>query len=333
MSARLLVLLLLATGLLATSCRSDSDQLVVYSGRSQALVDQFVTEYRQQSDAAIQVRYGRDAELLAALEEEGRRSPADLFWGNTAGALSAAVNNGLLVPVPDSLLAIPAAFVPSSGYWVPLSVRFRSLAYHPGRFQADDLPQSVMRLPEMDELRGRVGWTPTYSSFQDFITAMRIIHGEHAARSWLDGMRALAPRAYPSNAPMLEALAAGEIDVALTNHYYILRVQAANPEQQVALHRFAPGDVGNLALVTGGGLLATGEEPGKGIHFLAYLLSSEAQSRLATEAFEYPVIRGTALPPGSPPFDEVLQLSPDIDYEQLRDMAGTQRLLRDAGLL
>lgn len=334
MPLRLLVTAL-GTLLLLPACRTDADRLVVYSGRSQALVERFIDTHRAVDDRPVSVRYGRDSELLAALEEEGRRSPADLFWANTAGALSAAVNAGLLVEMPGDVLGLPAAFVPSSRMWIPLSVRFRVLAYHPERIAAAELPASVMDLPAAEALGERIGWTPTYSSFQDFVTAMRVIHGEEAARDWLAGMRALSPRAYPSNAPMLEALAAGEIDVALTNHYYILRLTEGESERRlhIGTHHFAPGDVGNLALVTGAGLLSTSADHAAALDFIEHLLSVEAQSRLAREVFEYPVVEGAELPPRSPGFEEVLGLGPQLDYDQLRDMAGTQRLLRDVGLL
>lgn len=332
LAAAILVALLLITG-----CRPEADpeRLVIYSGRSQALVDGFVNQYRDMTDRDVRVRYGRDAELLAALEEEGARSPAGLFWANTAGALGAAANGGLLVEMPAELLGQPAAFVPGSGLWVPLTVRFRVLAYSPERIDARELPASVMDLPQVEALRGRIGWTPTYSSFQDFVTALRALHGEEAARDWLEAMRALSPRAYPANAPMLEALAAGEIDIALTNHYYVLRVTEGGGRNATAvdLHYFQPGDVGNLALVTGAGILATAEHQQPIISFLEYLLSTEAQSRAAQQTFEFPVVEGAAVPPGRISFDEALRLSPDIDLDQLRDLEGSLRLLRDVGML
>jgi iron(III) transport system substrate-binding protein len=324
-----------------TACQRDAgadgrDRLVVYSGRSQALVDGFVESYRVGAEGQVQVRYGRDAELLATLAEEGARSPAGLFWANTAGALGAAGNAGLLVALPDSLLQRPAAFVPSSGLWVPVTVRFRVLAYQPARIDAADLPASVMDLPGMPGLRGRVGWTPTYSSFQDFVTALRTLHGESAACSWLEDMRQLQPKAYPANAPMLEALAAGEIDVALTNHYYVLRALGTSPAgalPSIAIHHFAPGDVGNLALVTGAGLLETAESPEAALRFLEYLLSDEAQGRAVQSAHEYPVVPGVGVPAGTLSFDEALRLGPELDLERLRDLDETLRLLRDVGLL
>lgn len=320
---------------------AEPGELVVYAGRRQALVEAAVDRFREDTGIDVQARYGNDAELLAALQEEGDRSEADLFWANTAGALGAAVNAGLLAPLPDSLLQRPEAFVPSSGLWMPVTTRFRVLAYDPADVDSSALPASVLDLPERTDLRGRIGWTPTYSSFQDFVTAMQLQHGADATRAWIEGMKELEPKSYGSNTPMLEALAAGEIDVALTNHYYVLRMlhgenadtEGDAAEPPVAIHRFAPGDVGNLALVTGAGLLETATNRENAARFLAYLLSEEAQAQSAEMVYEYPVVQGVDLPPYFLPFDEAVRLSPDLDFERLRDMEGTLQLLREEELL
>lgn len=309
--------------------------LVLYSGRSQALVEPVLDRFREVTGIEVRARYGRDAELLAALAEEGDRSQADVFWANTAGALGAANNAGLLTAMPDSLLQRPGAYVPSSGRWVPVTVRFRVLAYNPAAVSEGDLPASVMDLPAMEQFRGRIGWTPTYSSFQDFITTMQLVHGEDSTRAWIQGVRALDPKAYPSNTPMLEAMLAGEIDVALTNHYYVRRITEGGGEdaEAVAIHRFAPGDVGNLALVTGAGLLQSGANDANAARLLSFLLSEEAQAMLAENVREYPVLRDAPTPPYLLPFDEAARLGPDIDFERLRDLEGTLRLLREEELL
>jgi iron(III) transport system substrate-binding protein len=313
--------------------------LVIYSGRRDVLVGPLVERFEGATGLDVEVRYGTDAELIAALQEEGQASPADLFWANTAGALGAAGNAGLLAALPDSLRRMPAAFVPSSGRWVPVTTRFRVLAYAPARVDTAALPASAMDLPQQAALRGRIGWTPTYSSFQDFVTAIRLLEGEEAAAQWLEGMKALEPKAYESNTPMLEALAAGEIDVALTNHYYVLRMlgdqdtTAAAGPPPVAMHHFAEGDVGNLALVTGAGLLETATHRDAARRFLAFLLTPEAQAFGVEEVNEYPVVPGVTLPAAFLPFDRAVALSPSLDFERLSDLEATLQLLRQQGLL
>lgn len=337
----------LIAALVLSACQSDSEEqqeLVIYSGRSKALVDSLVERYRQQADVPVRVRYGTDAQLLAALEEEGDQSQADVFWANTTGALGAASNSNLLAELSDSLAQIPANYAPSSRLWTPVTTRFRVLAYNSDRVNPDDLPESILNLPEQSELDGRVGWTPAYSSFQDFVTALRETEGEEAARAWLNGMQELNPKSYSSNTPMIQALAAGEIDVALTNHYYVLRLTEGESEGEeeeatsrasapVDTYHFASGDVGNLALVTGAAQLGSSDQPGDAQDFLGFLLSEEAQAYAARTVNEYPVVQGVQVPDYMLPVNEALELSPTFDFERLRNLEATLQMLRDTGIL
>lgn len=304
--------------------------LVVYAGRRDVLVGPLVERFREATGLAVEVKYGTDAQLIATLEEEGAASPADVFWANTSGALVAA--DALFAPAPDSLLGRPASFVPEGGRWVPLSVRFRTLAVAPSRVDTAGLPASVVDLPGRADLRERLGWTPTYSSFQDFVTAIRQTAGEDAAAAWLEGMRALRPKAYESNTSMLEALRAGEIDVALTNHYYVFR-QTQDGATDLAARAFATGDLGNLALVTGAGVLRTSTRPAAAARFLSFLLSDEAQTFVASELHEYPVVAGTDVPSYLVPVERAVGLGPQLDTGVLTDLDGTLRLLRSQDLL
>jgi iron(III) transport system substrate-binding protein len=319
----------------------DTAELVIYSGRSKALVDSLVERYRQQTDATVSVRYGNDAQLLAALNEEGDQSPADVFWANTTGALGNAIDNDLLTTLPDSLLDRPARFTPSGGRWVPVTTRFRVLAYNAEAVDSTALPASVADLPGMTDMEGRIGWTPTYSSFQDFVTALRTLEGAETAREWLQGMEALNPKGYSSNTPMIQALAAGEIDVALTNHYYVLRLKHGDaksdappqPGAPVDTYHFAEGDVGNLALVTGAGVLQTSDQSTEAQQFVRFLLSTEAQQFAAQTLNEYPVVEGVSVPEYMMPVNEALRLSPEFDFERLKELDATLELLRAEGLL
>lgn len=346
----------IAAFLLSSCGESTSDELVVYSGRSQGLVDPLVEDFKEQSGIDIEVRYGNDAELLLAMSEEGKQSPADIYWANTTGALAKASQNGKLATLPDSLTSKPASYTSSSGKWVPITVRFRTLAYNPNAVDTADLPSSVMDLPSTDQFEGRIGWTPTYSSFYDFMTSMRLIEGEDVAMEWLQGMKALNPNAYSSNTPMLQALAGGEIDIALTNHYYILRIkygsggqasdtdtdsdsdtsmegEGLNAESAVETYHFEDGDVGNLAMVTGAGQLKTSDNVAAAHQFLSFLLSKHAQKFAAESVHEYPVIREVELPDYMLGAEKAFELSPEYDYEQLKQLEGTLNLLREAGLI
>ena len=347
--------LFLALVVSLVGCGGEQDELVIYSGRSKALVDSLVSMYQEKADVPVKVKYGSDAQLLAALQEEGDQSPADVFWANTTGALGNAVNNDLLATLPDSVTGRPARFVPSNQRWTPVTTRFRVLAYNSDKISPEALPESVADLPLHDDLEGRIGWTPAYSSFQDFVTAMRVTEGADSTRTWLEGMTDLDPKGYTSNTPMIRALAAGEIDAALTNHYYVLRLKhggaegeyegyeeeeegeeeekAAPASAPVETYRFQNGDLGNLALVTGAGVLQTSTQSAEAQRFLQFLLSEQAQAYAANRVNEYPVVSGTEVPDYMVPVDSALTLSPEFELEKLQDMDPTLDLLREVGLL
>lgn len=345
------ILLIGLAALLLGSCgETTTDELVVYSGRSQALVDKLVEDFKAETGINIEVRYGNDAELLAVLNEEGEQSPADVYWANTTGALAQASENDMLTTLPDSLLNKPDAFKASSGKWVPVTARFRVLAYNPETVDPKNLPESVLDLPNQSDFEGRVGWTPTYSSFYDFVTALRITKGDDAAMEWLNSMQELNPKAYSSNTPMVQAIMAGEIDMGLTNHYYVIQTkyggkegyfedhehygeEGADPEANIATYHFADGDIGNLALLTGAAQLKTAENSEAAQKFLGFLLSRQAQEYAATSVNEYPVTGDVDLPEYMLEADKALKLSPEYDYEQLQQLEGTLNLLREAGLI
>lgn len=354
MLTRMFTLVLVA--LVVGSCaKTETEGLVIYSGRSRSLVEDLVQEFEEETGIEANVRYGNDAELLAVLNEEGDRSPADIYWANTTGALANATKQGLLATLPDSLLAIPESYSSSSGTWIPVTVRFRVLAYNSENIDRESLPESVFDIPDMEGMQGRIGWTPTYSSFYDFITSMRMIHGEDSTKKWLLSMQNLEPRAYGSNTPMIQALAAGEIDIALTNHYYVLRMKyggaegeyedeeeeeeeheeehTPQPNVSVETYHFAPGDIGNLALVTGASLLNTSDKKEQSLGFLEFLLSKQAQAYAVDIVHEYPVVKGVSIPGYMLQDDRAFELSPDYDYEQLQNLDETLNLLREAGLI
>jgi iron(III) transport system substrate-binding protein len=339
------------TAFFLSSCgQSSSEQLVVYSGRSQALVEPLVKDFKKQTGIDIEVRYGNDAELLAVLNEEGNQSPADLYWANTTGALATASKQNLLKTLPDSLLEKADNYRSSSGKWVPVTVRYRVLAYNTNKVDSTQLPSSVMDLPKMSEYDGRIGWTPTYSSFYDFLTTMRLSKGGEETKRWLLGMIQLSPKSYSSNTPMVQAIAAGEIDIALTNHYYILRLKYGGGEGEyedhehygeskpdasapIKTYHFEEGDMGNLALVTGAAELQTSQDTDAAHQFLSFLLSKQAQEYAAKSVHEYPVVRGVTLPDYMLDVDKAFELSPDYDYEKLQQLEGTLNLLREVGVI
>ncbi|HUR86734.1 MAG TPA: iron ABC transporter substrate-binding protein [Solirubrobacteraceae bacterium] len=323
-------LVVLATGVLA-ACGSggDSDELTMYSGRIAPILSPAVKQYEASSGEKVKVRYGDSPSLAAQLAEEGKNSPADIFFAQDAGSLDSVEKQGLLSPLPADILAlVPKRFQSVAGKWVGVTGRSRIIAYGP-KVKQSELPDSPLRLAD-EKWRGRVGWAPTNASLQGYITALRLVEGEDVAKKWLAGMVANDVQAYDSNIPVRDAIAKGEIDVGLINHYYVAEAQAEDPNYPVKVH-FPPKDLGSLINVAGIGVLASSEHKAEAIAFVRAMLAAKAQRYFADSSKEYPLIEGVEPSKELTPLSDIP--SPKVDLAKLGDLQGTLKLMRDTGAL
>jgi len=307
----------------------DAGQLTIYSGRGESLVGPLIERFEEVSGITVRVRYAGTSELAAAILEEGRRSPADIFYAQDAGALAALAEADALTRLPDGVIEmVGAEFADVDGRWVATSGRARVLVYSPER--VPNPPASVFDLVD-EEWRGRVGWAPTNGSFQAFVTAMRQIHGEAVTEDWLRGMIANDVRVYPKNSPQVQAVHDGELDVGLVNHYYLLRQTTVDDGWRGANHFTDPGEAGALINVAGVGVLKASENDENALAFIRFLLSEEGQTYFREETFEYPVAAGVEAWPTLVPLSELNP--PSLALTSLSDLEGTLELLRKVGAL
>jgi iron(III) transport system substrate-binding protein len=238
----------------------------------------------------------------------------------------------LLRQLPAELLdKVPTRFRSPDGNWVGVSGRARVVVYDTRELSPDELPTSIHDFTD-PQWRGRIGWAPTNGSFQAFVTAMRVLEGEDAARAWLEGIVANQPRRYENNTAVVQAVADTEIDVGFVNHYYLLRFLAEQGEAfPVRNHFLAGSDPGALVNAAGAGLLNASDAEPNARRFLDFLLSPESQAYFAQETNEYPLVAGVDGPAGQPALEDLQ--TPEIDLSDLSDLQGTLALLNETGVL
>jgi iron(III) transport system substrate-binding protein len=325
------LVVLVATAAIA-GCGGSDDTLTVYSGREEELVAPIFELFTDETGIDVEVRYGDSAELAATIAEEGGNSPADVFFAQDPGSLGAVESQ--LDLLPSTLLdRVEDRFRDAGGRWVGTSGRSRVLVYNTEALSEDEVPDSVFELvdPRWD---GRIGIAPTNASFQAFVTAMRLSVGDEATRQWLLDLEELSPKVYEKNTPIVEAAAAGEIDVGLVNHYYLYLVREEQPDAPVENHFLEPGDPGALVSVAGAGVLSSSDQGDDAERFVEFLLSDEGQRFYVEEAeeAEYPLVAGIEPKPGLPPLDELD--GPDVDLTSFgTEHEATVELLRETGYL
>lgn len=317
----------LASGIVA------ANELTLYSGRGESFVQPIVNQFERDTGIKVNVRYGDTAQLALLLQEEGSRTRADLYWGQDAGAMGSLAKTGLLATLPSRVYDdLPSIYTSRTGQWVAASGRARVLTYSTERVNAADLPLSVFELTD-PKYKGRLAVPPTNGGFQAFVTAMRVQHGDERTLEWLKGIKANEPVIFRNNTTAVQGIADGDVDFAIVNSYYLPRFVSADPNYPVAQTFFAAGDIGNLVNVAGIGVLEASRNKDNAVRFVEYLLSQSAQQYFTSVVNEYPVTPGVISNPVLTDLSELLAIAPEIDLDELADLPGTLRLLRDAGLM
>lgn len=305
--------------------------ITVYSGRSEELVGPLLEQFTAETGIAVELRAGDSGELAAQLLTEGDASPADVFFSQDAGALGAVESAGLFSELPTELLdVVPAAYRSADGTWVGTSGRVRVLVINPDL--VPDAPTTIDELLD-PQWKGLIGFAPTNASWQSFVTGLRVIRGDEAARTWLEAFAANEPVPFEKNGAVRDAVNSGEVAIGLVNHYYLYElVEAEGAENVVAVNQFlSPGDPGGLVNVAGVGVPTSAPHRAAALALVEYLLSQAGQTYFSEQTNEYPLRDGVALTDGLPTLADLQP--PAIDLSDLRSIAATQEMLDEVGLL
>jgi len=277
-------------------------------------------------------RPGPSSQLANTLvtELEGGGSEADVFWSIDAGSLGVVADAGGTHRLPQGAVEnVPQNFRPNRE-WVGVAGRARAIPYNTNRYSADDVPEDVMSFATDDRFSNALGWAPTYSAFQAFVTAMRILEGRDAAKGWLRGVLDRGVTEYRNEFDVSSAVADGEIGAGFANHYYALRVRAARPGVPLGL-AFTRGDAGALINTSGVGVIKGTGKRTLAERFVRHLLTVEAQEFFATRTFAYPMVEDIPPVGGLPSIADLEP--PDLDLQRLSDVQPTLDLLREVGIL
>jgi iron(III) transport system substrate-binding protein len=308
------------------SQKMETGTLTVYSGRAENLVGPIIEKFEKETGIDVQVKYGNTAELALAIIEEGRNSPADVYFAQDAGALGALSKEGRLLKISSPILQkVDPAYRSQNGDWVGISGRARVVDYNVNLVDKSQLPDSIWDFTD-PKWKGKIGWAPSNGSFQSFVTALRVLEGEDRARQWLLGIMANEPIVYSGNSPIVEALGRGEIHVGFVNNYYLQRYTTKDASFPVA-HHYTKGDAGSMINIAGAAIVDTTKNKALAERFIQYLLSEDAQTYFATSTYEYPLIKGIPVAASQIPIEQIKK--PAIDLNKLDDLQGTLNLLKD----
>jgi iron(III) transport system substrate-binding protein len=280
------------------SCGPSADQVVnVYTHRHYDADQQLFDRFTELTGIKVNVVSASADELIQKLELEGEGSPADLLITVDAGRLARAQQKNLLQPVSSELLEanIPATFREPGNHWFGLTYRARIIAYSKERVNPEEL--STYEALADDKWKGRILTRSSDNIYNQSLLASIIAHqGEESAQQWASAVyNNLARPPKGNDRDQVAAVAGGEGDLAIVNTYYIgLMLNDENEQTRLAADKvgiFFPNqqDRGTHINISGAGVTKNAPNRDNAVKLLEFLSGEEAQAKLATINYEYPV--------------------------------------------
>lgn len=277
----------------------------VYSSRHYDTDEQLYDAFTEQTGIEVNIIEGDADELIERIKSEGANSPADVLVTVDAGRLWRAEEEGLFQPVSSEVLesSIPANLRHPEGLWFGLTQRARVIVYNKDTVDPSEL--STYEALAEPEWQGRVCIRSSTNIYnQSLLGSMVESMGAEETEQWTKGLVSnLAREPEGGDTDQIMAVAAGQCDVAIANHYYWARLAKSDDatEQEIAdqVGVFFPNQDGRGTHVniSGAGVLETAPNSENAIAFLEYLVSPEAQAIFANGNNEYPVIEGADVDP------------------------------------
>lgn len=281
----------------AASAPAAAGELVLYSGRSEALIRPVVERFQaKHPNIQVALKAGSNSELAAALLEEKGNPQADLFLTTELMTVQRMANEGVFQayqPAPAGDL--PPAYHHPGWLWTGLTLRARVIIYNTDLVSADEAPQSIEDLTD-PKWQGQIAAAGSANGgFQAHVAALRQLIGDEATEAWLNGLKANAVTFFGGHTDVRKAVGAGEFKIGLVNHYYYHLQKAEGSSVAVVYPDQGEGRMGVVVNATGIGVIQGARNAAAAGAFIDYLLSPEGQKLFAELNYEYPVLPGASL--------------------------------------
>ncbi len=278
-----------------TAAAANSDQVVtIYSSRNEQLIKPLLDKYTEATGIKVELVTDKAGPLMERLKAEGDNTPADMFLTVDAGNLWQASEQGLLQPIASEIVDsnVPAKYRDPEGQWTGLSLRARTIMYDPSKVEATDL-STYADLAE-PKWKGKLCLRTSNSVYNQSLVGSMIENlgeekTEQVVRGWVDN---LATDVFSNDTSMLEAIAAGQCQVGLSNSYYYGRILDENPSFPVKIFWANQDTTGTHVNVSGAGVVAGSDNPDGALKLIEWLSSDQAQGLYASSDKEYPVKEG-----------------------------------------
>ena len=288
-----------ALALLATTGLFAAETVRVYSSRHYGGDEALFATFTAKTGIKVEAVEAKSNALIQRVEAEGKGCPADVLLLTDAGNLGKATEIGLFQAVsnPDIEKNIPAHFRDSNNQWFGLGRRHRIMVHAPDRLPAADMP-TYLGLAD-SKWKGKIAIRSSSNIYnQSLLAGIISRYGQEKAEEWAAGVIAnMARKPQGNDRAQIAAVASGEADIAVVNHYYYAKMLNSSDKTEVDNAKKvavyfpdqAEGQHGAATNISGAGVLKTAPNSEAGIKLIAFLSSQEGQALYIAPSQEFAI--------------------------------------------
>jgi len=277
-------LALLAAGAGCGDGETDKREVVVYCSADRGYAEPVLKAFEAAEGIKVLPRYDIEANktvgLVQKIRAEAGDPAADVFWSSEIFYTIRLAREGLLASYTSpSAAGWPSRLVDPQRRWHGFAQRARVIAYHSGRVKGEEAPKRLEDLLEA-KWKGRIAMAaPEFGTTGGDVASWFAHYGPRRAEEVLKGLKANAVRIASSNSHAVRMLAAGQVDVCLTDTDDVYAGQRNG--WPVAMNLLDQGGDGALVIPNTVALIrgAPHEEEAKAL--IDFLLSARAEAMLA----------------------------------------------------
>lgn len=281
------------------------DVVHVYSHRHYEVDQEINRLFTEKTGIEVKVVNAEADQLIERLKSEGANSPADVLVTVDAGRMQRAKADGLLQALDSELLkaATPEGLGDEEGFWYPYTLRARVIMVAKDRVKDGEI-SDYEDLAD-GKWRGRLLIRSSSSSYnQALMASMIAAQGEAAAQKWARGVVGnFARPPQGGDRDQIKAVAAGLADVCVSNTYYLgLLLKSPDPAERQAGEAVRvvfpnAGGRGTHCNVSAAGVTRHAKNLREAKAYIEFLVSPEAQKRIALGSHELPLDMDLTLNP------------------------------------
>lgn len=303
--------------LLAGSCETGSNVVVVYTTVDQIFSEPILKEFEKETGIKVKAVYDteetKSTGVLNRLIAEKDNPQCDLFWSGDPMRSIILKNKGITQPYRSAMAKdIDPAFKDPQYHWTGFSARARVLIYNKNLMKETGIPLSIFDLTK-EKYKGKVAIAnPLFGTTTFHIAALFSALGDVKAKQLLTDLKNNDVIIATSNGDVKKRVVSGEVSCGLTDTDDAF--EAMKESDKTGFVFLDQGGIGSLIMPNTLSLIKNSGHPENAKKLMDYLLRGETEAKLAKSCAQMPLHKGVQVPANIPSLDNIIPMK--IDYDK-----------------